>query len=148
MRFKRRVIKVAAKIQEYRKRIEEKFNYQNFSEEIDIVHENNIDENLSLYTITNKNGVTFQNVPGMAWIGFGVLGYVNGDRGRPVVLGTSDIDVKIKSGKYDVSDLRPGTNRVTSNVTVIVDYEWDIQLYVTRGTENATATKLSYIKVI
>ena len=74
MRFKRRVIKVAAKIQEYRKRIEEKFNYQNFSEEIDIVHENNIDENLSLYTITNKNGVTFQNVPGMAWIGFGVLG--------------------------------------------------------------------------
>ena len=65
-----------------------------------------------------------------------------------MVLGTSDIDVKIKSGKYDVSDLRPGTNRVTSNVTVIVDYEWDIQLYVTRGTENATATKLSYIKVI
>ena len=42
----------------------------------------------------------------------------------------------------------PGTNRVTSHVTVIIDYEWDIQLYVTRGTENATETKLSYIKVI
>ena len=34
-----------------------------------------------------KNGVTFQNVPGMAWIGVGVLGYLNGDRGRPVILG-------------------------------------------------------------
>ncbi|MDR4498269.1 MAG: hypothetical protein MRK02_10170 [Candidatus Scalindua sp.] len=65
-----------------------------------------------------------------------------------MVLGTSDIDVKIKSGKYSASDLRPGTNRASSNVTVIIDYEWDIQLYVTRGTESATETKLSYIKVL
>lgn len=133
---------------EYRQRILEKLDYKNFSEEVEIILENNIDENLSLYTVTNKNGVTFQNVPGMAWIGFGVLGYVNGDRARPVLLGTSDIDVKIKSGKYSVGDIRPGTNRTASTVTVLIDYEWDIQLYITRGVENATETKLSYIKVI
>ncbi|MDR4498268.1 MAG: hypothetical protein MRK02_10165 [Candidatus Scalindua sp.] len=46
-------------------------NYKNLSDEVEIILENNIDENLSLYTVTNKNGVTFQNVPGMAWIGFG-----------------------------------------------------------------------------
>lgn len=135
-------------VSEYKKRLQEKIDYKNFSEEVEIIHENNIDENLSLYTVTNKNGVTFQNVPGMAWIGFGVLGYVGGERGRPVLLGTSDIDIKIKSGKYSASDLMPDVNRVVLNVTVIFEYEWDIQLYVTRGTENATETKLSYIKVI
>ncbi len=135
-------------IAEYKKRLQEKIAYQNFSEEVVINQENNIDENLSLYTVKNKNGVTFQNVPGMAWIGFGVLGYVNGDRSRPILLGSSDIDVKIKSGKFSSKDLMPGTNRVTSNVTVIIDFEWDIQLQVTRGSEMATETKLSYIKVL
>lgn len=135
-------------LHEYKKRVSEKLDYKNFSEEVEIVKENNIDENLSLYTVTNKNGVTFQNVPGMAWIGFGVLGYVGGDRSRPVLLGTSDVDVMMKSGKWSASDIRPDTNRAVSNVTVIIDYEWDIQLYITRGTENATETKLSYIKVV
>ncbi|MCP4987907.1 MAG: hypothetical protein GY928_18200 [Colwellia sp.] len=42
-----------------------------------------------------------------------------------------------------------GTNRVTSNVTVLIDFEWDIQLYSEkRGAESDTETKLSYIKVI
>ncbi len=45
---------------------------------MEILNGNNIDENLSLYTVKNKNNVTFQNVPGMAWIGLGKLGYVNG----------------------------------------------------------------------
>ncbi len=54
---------------EYKKRLDERTRYNNFSEDVDIIKETNIDENLSLYIVKNKNGVTFQNVPGMAWIG-------------------------------------------------------------------------------
>ncbi len=95
-----------------------------------------------------NKGVTFQNVPGMAWIGLGKLGYIRGDKSRPVMLGTSDFDIKIKSKKFSAGDLEPGTNRVTSNVTVIIDFEWDIQLFAERGAESDTETKSSYIKVI
>ena len=69
--------------------------------------------------------------------------------GTQIILpGKSNIDVKIKSGKFSARDLAPGTNRVTSTGTVIIDYEWDIQLKVTRGLEVATETKRSYIKVL
>ena len=135
-------------IRNYKKRLQERFDYNNFSEDVDILSENNIDENLSLYVVKNKNGVTFQNVPGMAWIGLGKIGFVNGDRHRPILLGTSDIDIEIKSGRVSITDLAPQTNRVETEITLIMDYEWDIQLQVTRGSEVATETKLSYIKVI
>lgn len=148
MKFRPRKIWFKAQVAAYKKRLEERFDYQNFCEEVDILSENNIDKNLSLYTVKNKNDVTFQNVPGMAWIGFGVLGYINGERSRPVLLGTSDIDIMIKSGKYSTSDLMPQPERVETNVTVLMEYQWDIQLYVTRGSENATETKYSYIKVL
>ncbi len=68
------------------------------------------------------------------WVG--KLGYIRGHKSRPVILGTSDIDVKIKSGKFSAWDLASGTNRVTSNVTVLIDLEWDIQLKATRGVGN------------
>ncbi|MDR4506211.1 MAG: hypothetical protein MRK01_15675 [Candidatus Scalindua sp.] len=45
-------------------------------------------------------------------------------------------------------DLALGTNRAISNVTVLIDFEWDIQLQATRESEVVTETKLSYIKVI
>ncbi|MDR4498252.1 MAG: hypothetical protein MRK02_10085 [Candidatus Scalindua sp.] len=76
------------------------------------------------------------------------MGCVEGDRGHPVLLGTSDIDVMIKSGKWNASDLRPGMDRIYLYVTVIIDYECYIQLYIKRGIETATETKLSYIKVL
>lgn len=135
-------------IAEYKKRLDERIRYRNFSEDADIIKETNIDENLSLYIVKNKNNVTFQNVPGMAWIGVGKLGYIRGDKSRPVMLGTSDFDVKIKSKKFSAGNLGPGTNRVTSNVTILIDFEWDIQLYAERGAESDTETKSSYIKVL
>lgn len=135
-------------MEEYKKRLDERIRYRNFSEDADIIKETNIDENLSLYIVKNKNNVTFQNVPGMAWIGVGKLGYIRGDKSRPVMLGTSDIDVKIKSGKFSAGDLGPGVNRATSNVTVLIDFEWDIQLYAERGAESDIETKEGYIKVI
>ncbi len=104
----------------------------------------NVDKNLSLY----KNGVTFQNVPGMAWLGVGKLGYIRGDKSRPVMLGTSDFDVQIKSGKFSAGDLAPATSRTTATTVLLVDFEWDIQLFATRESENDTETKDSYIKVI
>ncbi len=64
----------------------------------------------------------------MAWIGVGKLGYIRGDKSRPVMLGTSDIAVKIKSKMFSAGNLGPGINRVTSNVMVLIDFEWDIQL--------------------
>ncbi len=76
------------------------------------------------------------------------LGYIRGDKSRLVMLATSDFDVKIKSGKFSAGDLGPGVNRATSNVTVLIDFEWDIQLFATRGTESDTETKEGYIKVI
>ncbi len=80
--------------------------------------------------------------------GGGKLGYKGDDKSRPVMLGTSDIDVKIKSGKFSARDLVPGVNMASSNVMVLINFEWDIQLQATRGSEVATETKLSYIKVI
>lgn len=135
-------------LKEYKKRIDEMLHYRHVAEDVDIIKETNIDENLSLYIVRNKNGVNFQNVPGMAFIGSGKLAYVRGDRSRQIMIGTSDINKKIRSGKYSAGDLGPGVNRVTSNVTVIIDYEWDIQLEATRGAEVVTETKTSYIKVI
>ncbi len=88
-------INIKDHIKEYKARIDERIWYRNLSEDVDIIKETNIDENLSLYIVKNKNNVTFQNVPGMAWIGVGKLGYIRGDKSRPVMLGTSDIDVKI-----------------------------------------------------
>ncbi|TDE63100.1 MAG: hypothetical protein D8M57_20065 [Candidatus Scalindua sp. AMX11] len=133
---------------EYKSRLQERIDYKNFSEDVEILAENNIDDNLSLYTVKNKNNVTFQNVPGMAWIGLGKLGFVNGERNRPILLGTSDIDVKIKSGKFSSRDNSPGSNQVSSGITVIMEFTWDIQLEATRGAEVVTKTKSSYIRVI
>ncbi|TDE63121.1 MAG: hypothetical protein D8M57_19975 [Candidatus Scalindua sp. AMX11] len=135
-------------LSEYKARLQERIDYKNFSEDVEILAENNIDDNLSLYTVKNKNNVTFQNVPGMAWIGLGKLGFVNGERSRPILLGTSDIDVKIKSGKFSARDNSPGSNLVSSGITVIVESTWDIQLEATRGSETVTKTKSSYIRVI
>ncbi|GJQ59796.1 MAG: hypothetical protein D8M57_13280 [Candidatus Scalindua sp. AMX11] len=61
--------------------------YSNFAEEVIINSENKSGNNFSLYNVTNKNGVTFQNVPGGSGIqNRGFLGFIGGDRGRPAVI--------------------------------------------------------------
>ncbi|MCP4987726.1 MAG: hypothetical protein GY928_17215 [Colwellia sp.] len=61
--------------------------YKNFAKEVIINSENKSDNNFSLYNVTNKNGMTFQNVPG----GFGIQyrgfhGFINGDSDRPAII--------------------------------------------------------------
>ncbi len=61
--------------------------FRNFAEEVIINSENKSGNNFSLYNVTNKNGVTFQNVPGGSGIKErGFMGFINGDRGRPAII--------------------------------------------------------------
>ncbi len=87
-------------------------------------------------------------MPGMAWIGVGKLGYIRGDKSRPVMLGTSDIDIQIKSGKFSAGDLAPATSWTTTTTVLLIDFDWDIQLFATREAESDTETKESCIKVV
>jgi len=78
--------------------------YKNFAEEVVIDSENKSGNNFSLYTVTNKNGVTFQNVPGGSGIqNRGFLGFINGDRGRPAVISATVKTNNTASGAGAVS---------------------------------------------
>lgn len=75
--------------------------YQNFAEEVVVNSENKSGNNFSLYNITNKNGVTFQNVPGGSGIkDRGFMGFINGDRGRPAIISAT---VKTNNTKSNAS---------------------------------------------
>ncbi len=73
--------------------IEDRKGYNNFSEEVLVLSETTSGAN-SVYAILNKNGVTMQLVPGTSGItATGFLGFVNGDRSRPVLMtGTAKND--------------------------------------------------------
>ena len=86
--------------------------YKNFSEEVTILSETKANAGYSLYTIKNKNGVTFQNVPGNSNIGnTGILGFINGDRGRPTLLGAgtkvNNTESSVASVWTDLIDITP-----------------------------------------
>lgn len=66
----------------------EQIRYKNFSEEVRLIKETKAGASYSKYTCTNKNGITFHEVPGLVGLtGAAVMGYVNGDRARPVIIG-------------------------------------------------------------
>jgi len=68
--------------------IDENNRYKNFAEEVEIIRETKAGEAYSLYSVRNKNDVTFQAVSGRPDLqGKGFLGFVNGDRARPTVFG-------------------------------------------------------------
>ena len=116
-----------------------KAGYDNFAEEVTILSEAKSGDNYSLYTVKNKNNVTFQNVPGAGGItGNGVLGFINGDRGRPTLLGSG---TKVDNTPSDVS----GAGWPVADLTEAPAYTWDIQLYVSGDYGNDTETKSSYI---
>lgn len=72
--------------------------YKNFSEEVRLIKETKAGISYSKYTCTNKNGVTFQEVPGFVGLtGAAVMGYVNGDRSRPVIIGPATKPTIVKS---------------------------------------------------
>ena len=67
--------------------IDTKTDYTNFAEEVVINSESKSGGNYSLYNITNKNNVTFQNVPGGSGIiDRGFMGFIGGDRARPAII--------------------------------------------------------------
>ena len=120
--------------------INQNIEYKNFAEEVTIVTETNTGSNYSLYTVTNKNGVTFQNVPGPAAIkNLAHLGFINGDRGRPVIFGAG---TKVNNTKSTVSD--PGW----PVADVLATTYWDIQLHVISAFGNDTETKTAYIGIL
>ncbi|WKZ15425.1 MAG: hypothetical protein QY317_16135 [Candidatus Jettenia caeni] len=77
-------------MRELKKIISNSIDYSNFSEEVEILSAMRVGSNYYIYTARNKNGVTFRHVPGIAGLsGRGIMGYVNGDRARPVMIGPS-----------------------------------------------------------
>jgi hypothetical protein len=63
-----------------------KTRFDNFSEEVEIISSARAG-NMTIYTIKNKNNVTFQKVPGQSGLSDrGYMGFVNGDRARPIML--------------------------------------------------------------
>lgn len=67
--------------------LDTRIDYTNFAEEVVVNSESRSGGNYSLYNITNKNGVTFQNVPGGSGIvDRAFMGFINGDRARPAII--------------------------------------------------------------
>ncbi len=66
----------------------EQIEFNSFAEEVTVISETKSGQNYSLYTVTNKNGSTLQNVPGGSGIqDKGILGFINGDKTRPSLIG-------------------------------------------------------------
>ena len=62
--------------------------YKNFSEEVIILSGSKVGKNYAKYSVKNKNGVIFYNVPGDVDLkDRAVMGFVNGDKSRPVLIG-------------------------------------------------------------
>ncbi len=117
--------------------INQKIDYKNFSEEVTIVSESKTGSNYSLYTITNKNGTTFQKVPGLGDItDKGFMGYINGDHGRPAIIGGL---AKTTNSLSSASD--PGW----PVVDVLATFTWDVQLVATSAYGSDTETKTVYV---
>jgi hypothetical protein len=116
--------------------INQKTNYENFSEEVAIIRETSAGT-MTLYTVTNKNGVTFQKVPGQPNLkNRGFMGFVQGDRARPIML----------SGSVEVSETEStdntGTNQINQGgsgdgtdgqVDMSPSVGWDIKLIASAG---------------
>ena len=116
--------------------IDNTVNYANFSEEVTILAETKSGHNLSIYTIKNKNGVVFQTVPGVGNIKFtGFLGFVGGQRSRPIVFSGTAPGVVTSTPPTDFFPEPPDSpsdpNRpVDIDKKLPVTCEWDVQLEV------------------
>ncbi len=128
-----------------------KSNYDNFSEEVKIVKETTAGT-MTLYTVTNKNGVTFQKVPGQPGLADrGFMGFVQGDRARPIMLSGSvrvtETSTTDNSGVDKIINRNPGGGG--GGVVVITpSVIWDIELTASAGAlGDDVKTETSYILV-
>jgi hypothetical protein len=104
---------------------------------------------MTIYTILNKNGVTFQKVPGQSGLSDrGFMGFVNGDRARPIMLTgsvkttiTDSVNNTVTQGGGGFGDLFP----VDPTPSVL----YDIELIASAGAfDPDTETKNEFILVV
>jgi hypothetical protein len=126
-----------------------KSDYDNFSEEVQIDRETSAGS-MALYTVTNKNGVTFQKVPGQPGLeNRGFMGFVNGDRARPIMLSGS---VRIQESQStdntgtNAINNAGGTGQGTVDMTPSVSYDVELTATAT-GFPPSVETKTFLIKV-
>ena len=126
-----------------------KSDYDNFSEEVQIDRETSAGS-MTLYTVTNKNGVTFQQVPGQPGLANrGFMGFVNGDRARPIMLSGS---VKIQESQ---STDNTGTTKINNaggtgggTVDMTPSVGWDIELTADAGSLGDDVKEETYFIVV
>lgn len=105
--------------------INEKNRFRNFAEEVEIVRETKAGDAYSLYSVKNKNNVTFQAVSGRPDLnGKGFLGYINGDRARPTVFGFG-VKTEIVATTITLEEFEDVT--VTFIPKAVVLAKWDIE---------------------
>ncbi len=139
--------------------VNEKSRYENFSEEVEILASANAGA-MTIYTIKNKNGVTFQKVPGQAGLADrGYMGFVNGDRARPIMLTGSVKTTTTESTNNQITQGPdgPGGEGGDSNnnfanlfpVDLTPSVAYDIELTASAGAlGDDTKTKTGYIIVV
>lgn len=133
--------------------INEKNRYENFSEEVKIISSAQAG-NMTIYTVLNKNGVTFQKVPGQSGLSDrGFMGFVNGDRARPIMLTGSAKTTTTESINNTVTQ-GPG---IGGNSNLADDFPvdltpsvaYDIELTASAGVlGDDTETKTGFIVVV
>ncbi len=121
--------------------INTKIDYDNFSEEVEINQETAAGK-MTLYTVTNKNGVTFQKVPGQPGLeDRGFMGFVDGDRSRPIMLSGSVRVIETETTDNDGTD-------DFDDVDITEGQAWDIELTASAGALGSdTETKTGFIIV-
>lgn len=124
--------------------------YENFSEEVKILSSAQAG-NMTIYTILNKNGVTFQKVPGQSGLSDrGYMGFVNGDRARPIMLTGSVKTTTTESTNNDVTQGDSGGNNFGDLLPVDTEpsVSYDIELTASAGAiGDDTETKTAFITV-
>lgn len=138
--------------------INTKSDYDNFSEEVQIISETTTGK-IAIYVVKNKNGVTFHRVPGQAGLeNRGYMGFVNGDRSRPIMLaGSVKIQETESTDNTGTTGNAPGTTGLTGlnnaggqgwgQVDTTPSVAYDIQLTALSGAGDDTETKTYYITV-
>ena len=121
-----------------------KSDYDNFSEEVQIDKETSAGS-MTLYTVTNKNDVTFQRVPGQPGLkDRGFMGFINGDRARPIMLSGSVRITKTASTNNTTTILINESGQVDITPSV----GWDIELTADAGGAGTdTKTETAFIVV-
>lgn len=129
--------------------VNEKSRYENFSEEVKILSSAQAG-NMTIYTVLNKNGVTFQKVPGQPSLtDRGYMGFVNGDRARPIMLTGSVKTTTTESTNNDVTQNNPVNFGTTFPVDLTPSVAYDIELTASAGAlGDDTKTKTGYIIVV